>query len=232
MKSILNKKTFKDKKGQIFLVCTIIIAIYMLSFISIIYELNVAQYSETNAVKEFENSFQNFRTETNNFVISLLANFSQPASIITSDAIAGQLLQDWLNFAELQMISKGYIAIFDIDEIIPITTPVELVNVNGRLGFRGTIDVYLECSYMSIDTQFNYNMNYTLSYVNTATNALIEFSLQTLTGIEYLGYATVTVNAGATTNYYNGTYLASAPLVGGDTIQATTTEQIIVTYVV
>lgn len=204
----------------------------MLSFISIVYELNVTQYSETNAVEEFENAYQNFRTETNNFVFSLLANFSQPTSVITSDAIAGQLLQDWLDFAELQMIGKGYIAIFEIDEIIPITTPVELVNVNGRLGFRGTVDVYMESSYMSIDTQFNYNINYTLSYVNTATNALIEFSFQTLTGTEYIGYATVTVNAGATTNYYNGTYLAAAPLVGGDTILAITDEQIIVTYVV
>jgi hypothetical protein len=229
---LLKKKLLKDRKGQIFLVCTVIITIYMLSFINIVYELNVTQYTEINAIEEFEDVYQNFRTETNNYIISLLANFSQPGSIITTNAIAGQLLQDWLDFAELQMFSKGYIAIFEIDEIIPITLPVELVNANGRLGFRGDIDVYLESSYMSIDTQFSYNMNYTLAYVNTATNALIEFSLQTLTGIEYIGYATVTVNAGATTSYYNGTYLAGAPLVGGDTIEATTEEQIIVTYVV
>jgi hypothetical protein len=231
MKKLL-KTNLKNKKGQIFLVCTVIITIFLLSFMNIIYELNVNQYTQQNAVKEFEANYQNFRSETNDFVISLMANFSQPGSIIVSDVIAGQLLQNWLDFAELQMISRGYIAIFEINEIIPTVQPVELVNVNGRIGFLGLIDVYMESSYMTIDTQFSYNINYTLSYVNTATNALIEFTLETLTGIEYLGYATVTVNAGPTTSFNNGTYLASAPLVGGDTIEATTVDQLIVTYVV
>ncbi|NHJ48057.1 MAG: hypothetical protein FK733_09740 [Asgard group archaeon] len=231
MKSIL-KKNWKDRKGQIFLVCTVIITIYLLSFINIIYELNVNQYTETTTVEEFEAAYQNFKTETNGYVTSLLANYTQPGSIIATNATAGQLLQSWLDFAELQMISRGYIAIFEINEIIPTTVPVELVSSNGFVGFRGLIDIYMECNYLSIDTQFSYDMNYTLSYVNTATNALIEFSFGSLSGIEYLGYATVTVNAAPTTSYNNGTYLAAAPLVGGDVIEATTADQIIVTYVV
>jgi hypothetical protein len=231
MKSIL-KKNLKDKKGQIFLVCTVIITIYLLSFINIIYELNVNQYTEATAVEEFEAAYQNLRTETNDYVVSLLANYTQPGSIITTNAIAGQLLQNWLDFAELQMISRGYIAIFEINEIIPITTPVELVTANGFAGFRGVIDVYMECNYLSIETQFSYDFNYTISYVNTATNALIEYAYRSLYGLEYLGYATVTVNAAPTTSYNNGTYLAAAPLVGGDVIVGTTTDQIIVTYVV
>jgi hypothetical protein len=192
----------------------------------------VNQYTETTATEEFEASYQNFRTETNDFVISLIANYTQPGSYITTNAIAGQLLQNWLDFSELQMVSRGYIAIFEINEIVPITTPVELVTANGFVGFRGYIDVYMECNYLSIDTQFVYEMNYTLTYVNTASNALIEFAFRSLYGLEYLGYATVTVNAAPTLNYNNGTYLAAAPLVGGDVVEATTQDQIIVTLVV
>jgi len=130
------------------------------------------------------------------------------------------------------MIQKGFVAVFELDEIVPVVLPVELVTSNGRIGFRGDIDVYMECNYMSIEVQWKYNFNYTLTYVNTATTALIEFSCQTIYSVNLLGYAQVTVDGGPTTNFYNGTYLYGTPLTGGETIQATSTEQIIVTLIV
>ncbi|MCK5299222.1 MAG: hypothetical protein KAJ76_09965, partial [Candidatus Heimdallarchaeota archaeon] len=127
------KQFMKDnKRGQIFLVCAVIMTIYMLSFINIVYELNRTQYTEGLEIEEFQSAFDNFRTETNDYVISMLANFSQPATIIDSNTTAGLILQDWLDFAEVQMLGKGYIAVFEIDELIPAVLPVELVSTNGR----------------------------------------------------------------------------------------------------
>lgn len=233
MKQNKFKQFLKDnKKGQIFLVCTVIMTIYMLSFINIVYELNRTQYTEEIAVNEFQATFDNFRTETDEYVISMLANFSQPATIIDSNATAGTILQSWLDFAEIQMLSKGYIAVFEIDELIPAVLPIELVSTNGRMSFRGDIDVYMECNYMSIVTQLSYSVNYTLVYTNTATNAIIDFYYETVFGINYLGYSQVTVNAAATTDLYNGTYIYSAPLAPGDIVVGVSAEQVIVTLTV
>ena len=224
------KQFMKDnKRGQIFLVCAIIMTIYMLSFINIVYELNRTQYTEGLEIEEFQATFDNFRTETNTYVISMLANFSQPATIIDSNITAGLILQDWLDFAEVQMLSKGYIAVFEIDELIPAVLPVELVSANGRMSFRGDIDVFMECNYMSIETQLSYNINYTLVYTNTATNAIIDFYYETVYGITYLGYSQVTVNAAATADLYNGTYIYSAPLVPGDVVLGVSAEEVLVT---
>lgn len=224
------KQFMKDKKrGQIFLVCAVIMTIYMLSFINIVYELNRTQYTEGLEIEEFQATFDNFRTETNAYVISMLANFSQPATIIDSNTTAGLILQDWLDFAEVQMLSKGYIAVFEIDELIPAVLPVELVSINGHMSFRGDIDVYMECNYMSIVTQLSYNIDYTLTYTNTATNVIIDFYYDTVFGITYLGYSQVTVNAAATTDLYNGTYLYTAPLAPGDVVIGVSAEQVIVT---
>jgi len=234
LKAILNRrKSLKDNtNGQIFLVCTVIIIIYMLSFISIIYELNQSEYNRTSDISEFTATYNNFKTETDLFITSLLANYTQLGSIITTNATAGQIIQNWLDFAEQQMLQKGYVAVFEIDQYISPAIPVELVTANGRIGFRGDIDVYMESNYMSIDVQFSYNWNYTISYVNTATTALIQFNHQTVYSEILIGYAEVTVNAGATVDLYNGSYLFGAPLVGGDTVVGTTTDQIIVTLVV
>ncbi|MBN1331135.1 MAG: hypothetical protein JXA54_16810 [Candidatus Heimdallarchaeota archaeon] len=230
MKAILNKrKSLKDNtKGQVFLVCTVIIIIYMLSFISIVYELNQNQYNRTSDINKFTASYNNFKTETDSFITSLIANYTQPGSIIVTNATAGQIIQNWLDFAEEQMIQKGYVAIFEINQYISPAIPVELVTTNGRIGFRGNIDVYMKSNYMSIDVQFSYNCNFTLSYVNTATSALIQFTHQTVYSENFIGYAEVTVNAGLTINLYNGTYLFGAPLVSGDTVVGTTENQIIV----
>ncbi len=234
MKRILNRrKSLKDNtKGQVFLVCTVIIIIYMLSFISIVYELNQSQYNRTSDINEFTAAYNNFKTETDLFIISLIANYTQPGSIITTRAIAGQIIQNWLDFAELQMLQKGYVAVFEIDPYISPAIPVDLITANGQIGFRGNIDVYMESNYMSIDVRFSYSLDYTLSYVNTATTALIQFTQETVYGDNLIGYAEVTVNAGATTAFYNGTYLYGAPLVGGDTVVGTTPEQIIVTLTI
>ncbi|MGC9778273.1 MAG: hypothetical protein HZR80_03435 [Candidatus Heimdallarchaeota archaeon] len=216
------------RKGQIFLVCTVIMIIYMLSFVNIIYELNKTQYTKAIDTQEFQAAYENFKTETNNFVIAMLANYSLITTVIDSNATAGTILQNWLDFAEMQMISKGYVAVFEIDEIVPVILPILLANVNGRLTFIGDVDVYMESNYMTIDTQFSFNLNYTISYVNTAINAIIEFSSQSLLGISYIGYAQVTINGLPTTNLNNGTYIYSAPLAPGDIIQGVTAEQIIV----
>lgn len=206
--------------------------IYMLSFINIVYELNRTQYTEELEINEFQATFDNFRSETNAYVISMLANFSQPATIIDSNTTAGIILQSWLDFAEVQMLGKGYIAVFEIDELIPAVLPVELVSTNGRMSFRGDIDVYMECNYMSIVTQLSYSVNYTLAYTNTATNAIIDFYYETAFGITYIGYSQVTVNAAATTDLYNGTYIYTAPLAPGDIVIGVSVEQVIVTLTV
>jgi hypothetical protein len=233
MKRNTIKRFLKDnRKGQIFLVCAVIMTIYMLSFINIVYELNRTQYTEELEINEFQAAFDNFRTETDAYVITMLANFSQPATIIDSDTTAGLILQDWLDFAAVQMLAKGYIAVFEIDELIPGVQPVELINVNGVVSFRGDIDVYMECNYMSIVTQLSYDISYTLTYTNTATNAIIDFYVDTTLEINYLGYAQVTVNAGPTVDLFNGTYIYSAPLVGGDVVVGISPEQVIVTLTV
>jgi len=229
LKMKLFKKLLKEKKGEIFLVCTIIIIIYMLSFIGILYELNVKQYNKTIEVQDFEAAFSNFQTETNNFVKSLLANYSQPLTIIVSNATAVQLMTNWLTFAEQQLALRGYTAVFAVEQTVE---PFLLRKANGFIGLQGRISVYLSCTYETIDTQFRYNINYTLSFTNQPTYALIELMGHSTSGDFYIGYAEVTVNGGATTSYYNGTYYYSAPLVATDTIQAITNEQIIVTYVV
>ncbi|NHJ31987.1 MAG: hypothetical protein FK732_03910 [Asgard group archaeon] len=218
-----------NKKGQIFLVCAVIMTIYMLSFINIVFELNRTQYTEGIEIREFQATFDNFRTETNDFVVNMLANFSQPATIIDSNITAGIILQNWLDFSEVQMLGKGYIAVFDIDEIIPGVLPVELVSANGRMSFRGDIDVFMECNYMSIVTQLSFNFSYSLTYTNTATNAIIDFYYETVLGITYLGYSQVTVNAAPTIDLFNGTYIHSAPLAPADIVVGTSADQVIVT---
>jgi hypothetical protein len=230
MKKNKFKQFLKDnKKGQIFLVCTVIMTIYMLSFINIVYELNRTQYTEELEINEFQAAFDNFRTETDSYVINMLANFSQPATIIDSNLTAGTILQSWLDFAEIQMVSKGYIAIFEIDELIPAVLPVELVSTNGRMSFTGDIDVYMECNYMSIEIQLSYNIDYILTYTNTASNAIIDFYSDSIHGINYLGYSQVTVNAAATIDLFNGTYIYGTPLAPGDVVVGVSPEQIIVT---
>jgi hypothetical protein len=94
------------------------------------------------------------------------------------------------------------------------------------------IDVLLENNYLTIDTQLICYFDYTTTYVNSATNGYITLSYQDSYTQSYLGYAEVTVNGGATTNLFNGTYIYSAPLAPGDVIQCTTSEQIIVTRTV
>ena len=230
-KRMKNNQKNDKKKGQIFLVCTIIIIIYMLSFIGVIYELNAYQYTQAIEMEKFQSTYENFETETNNFVLALTANATQPGTIITSNAVAAQFLQDWLDFAEKEIITKGYAAFFDIDELSP-TLPVEIVNVNTRVGFRANIDVYMKSNYMTIDTQFSYNFNYIISYVNTATNARITFRFENQFGVKYIGYAIVTVNNLATTDWNNGTYIYSSPLVAGNIIRAISLEQIRVRYTV
>jgi len=223
------KRLTKEKKGQIFLVCTVIIIIYMLSFIGIVYELNVRQYTKTIETQNFEAAFENFQTESTQFVHSLMANYSQPLTIIVSNATAIQLMTDWLTFAEQQFSLRGYTAVLEIDQTV---VPFQLVKANGFIGFQGRIAVYVSCSYETIDTQFTYEVNYTLSYVNQPTYALIELSYQSSEGISLIGFADITVNGAPTTNYYNGTYYYSAPLVATDTVQAITDDQIIVTLIV
>ncbi|MFW9923055.1 MAG: hypothetical protein ACFFDW_07170 [Candidatus Thorarchaeota archaeon] len=231
MKQRFNKY-LKNKRGQVFLVCTVIIIIYMLSFITIVYELNLTQFSKNTEIKDFQSSYENFKTETSNFMKSMLANYSQITTIIDSNATAGQLLEDWLNFAEQQMFAKGYFAVFEINEIIPITTPIELVKGNGFLSITANIDVYLECNYLSIDVELQNYFRYELSYTNTATTAEINFYYVTLLNTIYMGYSQVTVNSLATLNLNNGTYIYSSPLVATDVVEGITSDQIIVTLVV
>ncbi|MHA1244828.1 MAG: hypothetical protein ACTSP7_09695, partial [Candidatus Heimdallarchaeota archaeon] len=69
-------------------------------------------------------------------------------------------------------------------------------------------------------------------YLNTATNGYITLSYQDASSQNYVGYAEVTVNGGATINLYNGTYIYSAPLAPCDVIQCITAEQIIVTRII
>lgn len=232
-----DKKSFlaklqSSKKGQIFLVCTVIIIIYLLSFISIVFELNKTQYSQTVEINDIKNAYENFRIETKDYMLGMLANYSLPATLIDSNATAGSFLQDWLDFAEKQMIARGYIAIFEIDEIIPTTLPIEIVNINGRASIRAYIDVLLENNYLTIDTQLIYYFSYSSTYINTATNGYITLSYDNSYDQNFVGYADVRVNGAVTVNLYNGTYVYSAPLAPGDIIQCTTSEQIIVTRVV
>ncbi|MHA1125669.1 MAG: hypothetical protein ACTSO7_08430 [Candidatus Heimdallarchaeota archaeon] len=232
-----DKKSFlaklkSSKRGQIFLVCTVIIIIYMLSFITIIFELNKNQYTQIVETKDIENAFENFKVETNNFMLGMLANYSLPATLIDSNATASIFLQDWLDFAEKQMIARGYIAIFEIDEIVPVTLPIEIVKINGRMAIRAYIDVMLANNYLTIDTQLVCYYNYSTTYVNTATNGYITLYCEDSYNQNFVGYAEVTVNGATTANLYNGTYVYSAPLAPGDVIQCVTTDQIIITRIV
>jgi hypothetical protein len=221
-----------NKRGQIFLVCTVVMIIYMLSFINILYELNLNQFTQSADTAEFEATFDNFRVETDQIIKGLLANYSQPGSVITTNSTAAQILDEWLTFSEKQVLKHGYIGIFEIDEIIPVSLPIELVKANGYLSIRCNIDVYMECSYSSIEIQLQYFYYYALEYTNTATNALIDFYYNDTTITNYIGYAEVTVNALPTTSLFNGTYIHSAPLVATDTIEGITQEQIIVSLTI
>jgi len=115
MKHNMNKKKSflaklqSSKKGQIFLVCTVIIIIYLLSFISIVFELNKNQYSQNVEINDIINAYENFKIETQDFMLGMLANYSLPATLIDSNVTAASFLQDWLDFAERQMIARGYI---------------------------------------------------------------------------------------------------------------------------
>jgi len=227
------KKNLKKKnKAQIFLICTIIITIYMLSFITIVYELNVTQYSRTTELAEFQATYDNLKTETNAFMKGMLTNYSQIATVIDSNITAGTILQNWLDFAESQILAKGYFAILEINEIVPVTLPIEVAKGNGFVSIRANINIYLECNYLTIDTELQYDYRYTIEYTNTATTTVINFYYVTSYGITYLGYADVTVNTLATTNYYNGTYVYNVPAVATDVIQGITPEQIIVSLTV
>jgi len=228
----LKKNLRKNNKAQIFLICTIIITIYMLSFITIIYELNVTQYSRTTELNEFQATYDNFKTETNAFMNGMLANYSQIATVIDSNITAGTILQNWLDFAESQILTKGYFAVLEINEIVPVTLPIEVVKGNGFISIRANIDIYLECNYLSIDTELQYDNRYTIEYTNTATTTIINFYYETNYGTNYIGYADVTINGSAATNYYNGTYIYNTPVVATDVIQGITPEQIIVSLTV
>ncbi|MHA1186660.1 MAG: hypothetical protein ACTSSK_07270 [Candidatus Heimdallarchaeota archaeon] len=230
------KKSFlaklqSSKKGQIFLVCTVIIIIYLLSFISIVFELNKNQYSQNVEINDIINAYENFKIETQDFMLGMLANYSLPATLIDSNVTAASFLQDWLDFAERQMIARGYIAIFEIDQI-SAPEPIQIVNINGKMAITADIDVLLENNYLTIDTQLAFYFDYSITYLNTATNGYITLSYQDASSQNYVGYAEVTVNGGATINLYNGTYIYSAPLAPGDVIQCITAEQIIVTRII
>ena len=217
LKSYLNS----DKKAQVFLVCTVIITIYMLSFITIIYELNVNQYSRQAEITEFQAAYENFKTETDNFIFGMIANYSSVVTIIDSNATANTYLQNWLDFAEGQLFETGYFAVFEINNLI-------VAKGNGYVSITADIDLFMECNYMTIDTQLLYSYRYTITYTNTAIEAIINFYYDTNLETNFIGYATVTVNAVATTTFYNGTYTYAAPLVGGDIVQGITNDQILV----
>lgn len=232
MDALLNfkKNLNKRKKAQIFLVCTIIITIYMLSFITIVYELNVNQYSRTTELTEFQATYDNLKTETDAFIKGLLANYTLPTSVIADEIDAGAVLQTWLDFAEARILAKGYFAVLEINEIVPVTQPIAIGNGDGFASIQANIDIYMECNYLSIDTEFQYNYLYTMDA--SVGSSLISVYYTSIYGVNYIGYADVTVNGAATTNLYDGTYTYSAPLVAGDVIQAITPEQIIITLTV
>lgn len=204
----------------------------MLSFINIVFELNQNQYAQTVAIDDIKNAFENFKIETNDFMLGMLANYSLPATLIDSNATASTFLQDWLDFAEKQMVARGYIAIFEIDEIIPTTLPIEIVKINGRMAVRANIDVLLANNYLTIDRQLFFYYNYSTTYINSATNGFINLYYEDNYDQNFVGYADVTVNGLPTGNFYNGTYVYSAPLAPGDVIQCVTAEQIIITRTV
>jgi len=204
----------------------------MLSFINIVFELNQNQYAQTVAIDDIKNAFENFKIETNDFMLGMLANYSLPATLIDSNATASTFLQDWLDFAEKQMVARGYIAIFEIDEIVPITLPIEIVKINGRMSVRAYIDVLLANNYLTIDRQLICYYNYSTTYINSATNSFITLYYEDSYDQNFVGYADVTVNGLPTANFYNGTYVFSAPLAPGDVIQCVTAEQIIITRTV
>lgn len=214
-----------NKSGQIFLVCTVIITIYMLSFITIVYELNVNQYSRNTEIAEFQSSYENFRTETEGFMKGMIANYSSIVTVIDSDATATQYLQNWLDFSERQLLEKGYFAVFQINSL-------SLAKADGFISLDVDFDLYMECNYMTIDTNLPYSYLYTVSYTNTATTAIVSFSYDFNTVTNNIGYATVTINGAPTTNLYNGSYIYGTPLVAGDVILAITEDQIEVTLTV
>ncbi len=237
MKHNMNKKKSflaklqSSKKGQIFLVCTVIIIIYLLSFISIVFELNKNQYSQNVEINDIINAYENFKIETQDFMLGMLANYSLPATLIDSNVTAASFLQDWFDFAERQMIARGYIAIFEIDQI-SAPEPIQIVKINGKMAITANIDVLLENNYLTIDRSLTFYFDYSTTYLNTATNGYITLSYQDASSQNYVGYAEVTVNGAATINLYNGTYIYSAPLAPGDVIQCITAEQIIVTRII
>ena len=221
VKKFLKSYLKDNKKAQVFLVCTVIITIYMLSFITIIYELNVNQYSRQAEITEFQAAYENFKTESDNFIHGMIANYSSVVTIIDSNATANTYLQNWLDFAEGQLFETGFFAVFEINSLL-------VAKGNGYVSLIADIDLFMECNYMTIDTQLLYSYRYTLTYTNTATEAIISFYYDTSLSTNYIGYGTVTVNAAATTTNYNGTYIYGTPLVGGDVVQGITNNQILV----
>ena len=139
MVSLLKLKN--NRKAQIFLVCTIIITIYMLSFITIVYELNFTQYSRTTEITEFKATYENLKTETGAFMKGMLANYSQIATLIDSNITAGTYLQNWLDFVEAQIVAKGYFVVLEINEIVPVTLPIEIAKGDGYTSIRANVDI-------------------------------------------------------------------------------------------
>ena len=155
----------------------------------------------------------------------MIANYSSPVTVIDSDATATQYLQNWLDFSERQLLEKGYFAVFEINSL-------SLTKADGLISLDVDFDIYLECNYMTIDSNLPYSYLYTLSYTNTATTAIVSFSYDFNAITNNIGYATVTINGAPTTNLYNGSYIYSSPLVGGDVVLAITEDQIEVTLTV
>ncbi|TFG01481.1 MAG: hypothetical protein EU542_06890 [Promethearchaeota archaeon] len=225
------KRLGKKKRGEVFLVCTVVMIIYMLSFISVIYELNQTQYDQQTDTAEFEEAYHNFYVETKQFMHSLLANYSQPGSIITDDITAGQILDQWLEFSEQQMTERGYFASFEINWITP-GQPLEITEGDGFISIYCLIDVFLACNYLTIETQIETDLIYQLNYSNLVADALITFYYETIIERVYLGYSTVEVNGSPTESWLNGTYYHSSLLGAGDNIVATASNGIIVSSTV
>ncbi|MEA2071407.1 MAG: hypothetical protein U9O98_08965 [Asgard group archaeon] len=228
----LIRKIKKGKRGQIFLVCTIIIIIYMLSFINVVYELNESQYTRPLQIAEFENTYQNFKTETRALIHTVLVNYTQPGTVITGNFSASQIVDQWLIYAEDRMLEKGYNAQFEIIPLLPPTLPVRVAKGNGYASILCNISIYMTCNYLTIDTELHIYHNYEIDYQNSTTFSSIILEYENIYNKGYEGYANVTINGIPAENLYNGTYLHSSPLGSGDIIQAITNENVIITRIV
>ncbi|MBD3189855.1 MAG: hypothetical protein GF308_04390 [Candidatus Heimdallarchaeota archaeon] len=198
---------WSNKKGQIFLVCTVIMTIYMLSFINIIYELNEKQFSYSPETTELEELYDNFIMETEDLLENLLINYTQPTSTM-DEAAATQYLQNWLDFIEARFIRRGYLAVIEIDPV----NSLDLSSGNSYESIECYLNIYLESNYLTIETQLQSKFNYSLIYTpNPGVDASVTFFYETLTERFYIGYGSVAINGQPTTDYFNGTYYYNLP---------------------